>query len=253
MKKITQTALFLEFTSHFLGFAAVFSAVTVIFSSPSIRMSKEETARIADAQTAAAVPLPVIVIDPGHGGEDGGAVAADGTCEKDINLYIAKCVYGILTSAGFECTLTRSGDVMLSDAAGSTRKMRDLRQRVQATEGKDCIFVSIHQNKFPQQSCRGTQVYYSGNDPGSEALARTVADSVKKYLQPDNKREIKRAGAEIFVLDRCTVPAILIECGFLSNPEEFEKLKTEEYKKTLACTIAASVASYVTSETARTE
>ena len=247
MKKITQTRLFIEFSSQFLAFAAVFAAVAVIFSSPSLKMTKEEAARIADSEAVSGESLPVIVVDAGHGGADGGAVAMDGTCEKNINLNIAKDVRALLTSLGFECVMTREDDVMLSDGTGGSAKMSDLKQRVAMTDGKDCIFVSIHQNKFPQDSCSGTQVYYSKNNPGSAVLAEAVQECVRTYIQPLNTRRIKPAGSEIFVLDRCRVPAILIECGFLSNPAELLKLKDGEYQKTLACTIAASVASYAVS------
>ncbi len=247
MKKITQTSLFIEFSSQFLAFAAVFAAVAVIFSSPSLKMTKEETAKIADSEAVSVETLPVIIIDAGHGGADGGAVASDGTREKDINLNIAKDVRALLVSLGFECVMTREEDVMLSDGSGGSAKMSDLKQRVALTDGKECIFVSIHQNKFPQDTCSGTQVYYSKNDPGSAVLAEAVQECVRTYIQPLNTRRIKPAGSEIFVLDRCRVPAILIECGFLSNPAELLKLKDEEYQRKIACAIAASVASYAVS------
>ena len=247
MKKITQTRLFIEFCSQFLAFAAVFAAVAVIFSSPALKMTKEETAKIADSEGISDAGLPVIVIDAGHGGADGGAVAPDGTCEKDINLNIAKDVCALLTSLGFECVMTREDDVMLGDGSGGSAKMNDLKQRVALTDGKDCVFVSIHQNKFPQDSCSGTQVYYSKNDNRSERLAQAVQECVRTYVQPLNTRQIKSAGSEIFVLDRCRVPAILIECGFLSNPAELLNLKDEEYQKKLACAIAAAVSTYITS------
>ncbi len=247
MKKITQTGLFIEFCSQFLAFAAVFAAVAVIFSSPALRMTREETARIADSEAVSAKSAPVIVIDAGHGGADGGAVASDGTCEKDINLNIAKNVCAMLSSLGFECVMTREDDVMLGGGSGGSAKMSDLKQRVAMTDGKDCVFVSIHQNKFPQDTCSGTQVYYSKNDPRSEKLAQAVQECVRTYIQPGNTRQIKPAGSEIFVLDRCRVPAILIECGFLSNPAELLKLKDEEYQRKIACATAASVASYAVS------
>ena len=247
MKKITQTSLFIEFSSQFLAFAAVFAAVAVIFSSPSLKMTKEETAKIADSEAVSVETLPVIIIDAGHGGADGGAVASDGTREKDINLNIAKDVRALLVSLGFECVMTREEDVMLSDGSGGSAKMSDLKQRVALTDGKDCIFVSIHQNKFPQDTCSGTQVYYSKNDPNSETLANAVQECVRTYVQPLNTRRTKPAGSEIFVLDRCRVPAILIECGFLSNPAELLKLKDTEYQKKLSCAIAAAVSTYITS------
>ena len=244
--KISENSIFFGSYSFFLSLAAVIAAVAVIVSSPTLRMSAEDAARLADSAADGCKSFPRIIIDAGHGGEDGGAVAPDGTCEKDINLNVAKYACALLQSLGFECTLTRDDDVMLSDGEGSGKKMRDLKNRVALTEDFDCIFVSIHQNKFPQQSCSGAQVYYSKNDIRSEKLASVLQDGIREYLQKQNTRQIKRAGSEIFVLDRCAVPAVLVECGFLSNPAELELLKTEEYQKKLGCVIALSVVDFLT-------
>ncbi len=248
MKKISENSIFFGSYSFFLSLAAIIAAAAVVVSSPVLRMSKEDAARLADSTADGCKSYPRIIIDAGHGGEDGGAVAPDGTCEKDINLNVAKYACALLQSLGFECTLTRDDDVMLSDGEGSGKKMRDLKNRVALTEESDCIFVSIHQNKFPQQSCSGAQVYYSKNDIRSEKLASVLQDGIREYLQKQNTRQIKRAGSEIFVLDRCAVPAVLVECGFLSNPAELELLKTEEYQKKLGCTIALSVVDFLSGE-----
>lgn len=250
MKNLSDKSIILSSYSFFLALAAVFAAVAVIFSSPALRMTEEEAARLADSGAVKSKPTLTVIIDAGHGGEDGGAVAADGTCEKDINLEIARRLYLILTSYGIDCRMTRDDDIMLSDGEGGTKKMRDLKRRIAATEGGGCIFLSIHQNKFPDESCRGTQIYYSKNAPESQKLASDLQNAVKTYLQPDNKRQIKPAGSEIFVLDRCTVPAVLAECGFLSNPGELSLLKTEDYQKKLCCVIAFSVAGFLLDGTA---
>ena len=247
MKKISENSIFFGSYTFFLGLAAVIAAVAVVVSSPVLRMTKEETAYLADSEAQVNAPYPKIIIDAGHGGEDGGAKAADGTLEKDINLNIAKYVYSLLNALGLDCVMTREDDVMLSDGEARSRKLRDLKNRVAFTDNGDCIFVSIHQNKFPQDSCSGTQVYYSKNDNRSERLAQAVQECVRTYVQPLNTRQIKPAGSEIFVLDRCRVPAILIECGFLSNPAELPKLKDEKYQKKLACAIVAAVSTYITS------
>ena len=238
LKQRIERRLFFEFTSHTVVFAAVFAAVAVAFSQ---LVPREGAAK----QTAAGEVLPRIVIDPGHGGEDGGAVAPDGTAEKDINLSVAKSTCAMLTALGCDCVMTREDDVMLSGDGAGSKKLRDLQNRVAFTDGGGCVFVSIHQNKFPQNSCAGTQVYYSKNDARSEKLASVIRNNTQKYLQKNNTRQIKRAGSEIYVLDRCTVPAVLVECGFLSNPAELELLKTEEYQKKLGCVIALSVADYL--------
>ncbi len=184
----------------------------------------------------------VIVIDPGHGGMDGGAVADDGTLEKDLNLAIAKDVAQILKYNGFRVILTREDDRMLGDGATGKMKRADLAERLRIAQGgEDNVLVSIHMNKFPDSRPKGLQVYYSGNNAAGQPLAEFIQSTVISTLQPDNKRKVKAAGSEIYILDKATVPAVLIECGFLSNPEELEKLKSEEYQRELASVIAAAI------------
>lgn len=244
----SHNGLFFEFTAHFLALAAVFAALTVIFSAPSIGQTRDRTARLADSEAGAVRRPPLVIVDPGHGGADGGAVAPDGTCEKDINLATAETLSALFTSYGYECVMTREGDTMPSDGSGASKKLADLRARVKMTDGRDCVFISVHQNKFPQAECSGTQVYYSGNDARSARLAEKIRSVCAAYLQPGNTRQTKRAGSEIYVLDRCRCPAVLVECGFLSNPAELEKLKTEEYRKKLAAVIFASFTEYEAEE-----
>ena len=199
--------------------------------------------------------LPVIVIDPGHGGEDGGAVAPDGTNEKDINLGIAKQLDTICRYSGIKTIMTRKSDIAIYDVGKDTlrsKKVSDMKNRLKIfNQDKNSIAVSIHQNKFPQSSCRGAQVYYSANDARSAKLAAAIQKSVKENLQPYNERQIKKAGSEIFVLDRAAVPAVLVECGFLSNKEDLELLLSKDYRKKLACALFSAVMEYfsVTNET----
>ncbi|MBE6587064.1 MAG: hypothetical protein E7647_01455 [Ruminococcaceae bacterium] len=189
-----------------------------------------------------------VVIDAGHGGEDGGCVAADGTLEKDLNLAVALDVYEMLRAAGVSVALTRSGDGMVYDMYSDlddyegVKKTYDLKNRVRFAKESECLlFVSIHMNKFSDERFSGLQVYFSPNDSDSITAALRVQSYVTDYLQPDNEREIKRAGSNIYVLHRSQMPAVLIECGFLSNPEERERLKDREYQKKLSFCIAAAV------------
>ena len=184
----------------------------------------------------------VIVIDAGHGGMDGGAVADDGTLEKDLNLIIAKDVAQILKYNGFRVILTRETDTMLGSGEAGKVKRADLNERLRiAEEGADNIFVSIHMNKYPDSRPHGLQVYYSKNNGKSRDIAETVRATVVTTLQPDNKREVKAAGSEIFILNRATVPAVLIECGFISNADELSSLKDEKYRRQLSSVIAAAI------------
>ena len=173
---------------------------------------------------------------------DGGAVAEDGTLEKELNLAIAKDVAQILKYNGFRVILTREDDRMLGDGEAGKVKRADLNERLKIAEsGEGNVFVSIHMNKYPDSRPKGLQVYYSKNNAESQALAEYIQSTVVSALQTDNKRKVKAAGSEIFILNKATVPAVLIECGFISNAEELALLKSEEYQRELASVIAASI------------
>ena len=192
----------------------------------------------------------VYIIDAGHGGMDGGAVGADGTLEKELNLAVAKKLSALLEASGSECVMTRSDDRMLvDDSVKSHRKMQDLRTRVETAEkaaltDKTPIFISIHMNNFTSRSYSGLQVWYSKNDGRGKLLADDIQKAAREYLDPENKREIKAAGSSIYVLDRIKAPAVLVECGFLSNPDECAKLRDDEYQTALAMTIFSGIASF---------
>ena len=182
-----------------------------------------------------------VVIDAGHGGIDGGAVAPDGTLEKHINLEIARILSALLRVSGYETVMTRESDVMLGTEGGTgSAKMRDLKQRLMiAGSYQGALTVSIHCNKFPLEKCKGMQVYYSAS-PVAEQTARAVQN---EFLRLDSTcvRQVKKADSSIYLLYRAVSPTILVECGFLSNGEELEKLKTEEYKKKLALTVMSGI------------
>lgn len=187
--------------------------------------------------------LPTIIIDAGHGGEDGGAVAADGTMEKNLNLLVASKVACILKASGYPVLMTRSNDSMLyTDPDSGSKKMQDLRERINiANSAEDGIFVSIHMNKFSQEKYSGLQVFFSKNDSKSRDLANCIQNTVKNTLQSENNRESKPAGSNIYILENIEIPAVLVECGFLSNPEECALLNSEDYRKELACAISLSL------------
>ena len=187
-----------------------------------------------------------VVIDAGHGGMDGGAVAQDGTLEKDINLSIAGIVKTLFEVSGYKTVLTREKDEMLDtqESKGSA-KMRDLKRRLEISSSyPDAITVSIHCNKFPQSECKGMQVYYSDSD-----LAKSTASAVQSTfleLDPSNHRQIKAADSSVYLLHRAKSPTILVECGFLSNEEELEKLKNENSQKKLALVMLSGIdAAYI--------
>ncbi len=189
-----------------------------------------------------------VIVDAGHGGEDGGAVAADGTPEKDINLDIALKLKNILSFYGFNVIMTRTTDTMTCDDNLETqraKKVSDIKNRLELIrKNNNSIFVSIHQNKFSDTSQRGTQVFYSGKNEKSKILADTIQRTIVANLQPDNKRLTKKCGTNIYLLYHAEVPAVLVECGFISNNAELESLKSEEYKTKTAMLIADGIIKY---------
>lgn len=190
---------------------------------------------------------PVIIIDAGHGGEDGGA-SANGILEKDINLSIALKLRDMLSAGGYKTEMTRDSDVSIYDSSSQTtrqKKVSDLKNRTAIiNKSRNNILVSIHQNKFEQEQYFGTQIFYSKNDPQSEKLAEEIRRSVTGLLQPDNKRELKPADDSIYILSKAEVPAVIVECGFLSNPSEAEKLSQEEYQQQMAFAVYCGIMSY---------
>ena len=200
-----------------------------------------------DDQTLKNVNKPVIVIDAGHGGEDGGAISANGIKEKDLNLDIALTVGDILKSSGYNIIMTRSEDKMLyTEYEKGTLKMQDLRKRLEiANTNENVIFLSIHMNKFSQSKYSGAQVFYSRNKDDSKVLADTIQKNIKSNLQIDNNRETKSAGSNIYLLNNIKQTAVLVECGFLSNEEECALLCTDKYQKELSLVISSSVIEFL--------
>lgn len=189
----------------------------------------------------------VVLIDPGHGGLDGGAVAADGTAEKNINLAIALDLRDMLFISGFTVQMTRKTDVSIHEeglSSISQQKVSDMRCRLALYESAQTV-ISIHQNHFGVPKYHGTQVFYSPNHQGSAHLASCIRESVISELQPTNTRELKKASDGIYLLYHTTRPAVLVECGFLSNPEERESLKKVAYQQRMAFAIAGGYWRYV--------
>lgn len=190
-----------------------------------------------------------VIIDAGHGGPDGGTSAEDGTLEKDINLQIALKLDEFLKSMGIETVMIRSEDISVHDDYAKTireKKISDIRNRLSVMDNTDdSVFISIHQNHFSQSQYSGLQVFYSKNNQESRILADSVRQSVITSLQPENSREIKESGSDIYLLYHATVPAVMVECGFLSNYEEAQKLKDEEYQRKLAFLIALGITDFI--------
>ena len=186
-----------------------------------------------------------VVLDAGHGGEDGGASSADGLVEKDVNLALALAMRDILTANGVKVILTRDTDTLLYDRNVNfqgRKKALDMAARLKITnETPDAVFVSLHMNTYPLPSCKGVQVWYSENNDTSLELAKSIHKTAQKLMQPDNDRPLKKSGSSIYLLHRLDCPAVLVECGFLSNPEEAALLADASYRQQLALTLCMGI------------
>lgn len=191
---------------------------------------------------------PVVIVDAGHGGPDGGTSSSDGTLEKNINLKIALDLNDILQSFGVRTVMIRTNDVSIHDSSAKTirqKKISDIHNRLKIIEETpDSVFVSIHQNHYSVEKYYGTQVFYSKNNALSESLAECIQSSVVGFVQPDNTRAIKRSGTDIYLLYHAVSPAVMVECGFLSNDGELRKLKSDEYRRQISFAIAIGIIDY---------
>ncbi len=193
-----------------------------------------------------------IIIDAGHGGEDGGAVGVNQVLEKEINLSIAQKLRENLQAHNFEVIMTREGDYSIGDQSLDTiaqRKRSDTKKRLEIVEETgSCILISIHQNHFSESKYHGAQMFYGKNHEKSQVLAEAIRQNIVSSLQPDNKRENKQGDQGIYLLEHCKVPCVLVECGFLSNPEEAGLLSEEGYQKKMADAIYNGLIDYYTAE-----
>ena len=195
--------------------------------------------------------IRTVIVDAGHGGMDGGTVASDGTVEKDVNLAIAQRLCTVLGCAGVDTVMTRTGDASIHDPECTgvrAQKISDIRNRLHIMEETDnSVFVSIHQNHYTEAKYRGTQVFYSRNDDRSESLAQSIQTAVVTLIQPENTRRIKPCGTEIYLLYHAVRPAVMVECGFLSNPDETQLLKSADYQTQIALAVAQGIMNFIES------
>ncbi len=191
----------------------------------------------------------VIVLDAGHGGMDGGCSSANGDVEKNINLAILLELRELLEMSGYEVIVTRDTDISIHDAGIegiANQKSSDMDNRLEIFNScEDAICISIHQNQFTDPKYSGAQMFYSDTHSESGKLAQTIQNQFVEFLQPDNAREIKLCGKELFLCYYSENPTVMVECGFLSNPEEAALLVTEEYQQKVAFTIYAGLMEYL--------
>ena len=187
-----------------------------------------------------------IIIDAGHGGVDGGATSCAGILESTYNLQIALRLNDLFHLLGYDTKMIRTTDVSVY-TKGETitqKKVSDLKERVRiVNETPNGLLVSIHQNNFSDSRYSGAQVFYSPGEE-SQALAKQMQADFVSYLNPGSNRQCKKSEG-IYLMEHIERPGILIECGFLSNPEEESKLRSEIYQKKICCVIAASLSQYL--------
>ncbi len=206
--------------------------------------------RSSAVETTAGMPVAerTIVIDAGHGGIDGGAVSANGIAEKDINLNIAKYLKEYMVQGGAEVIMTREEDVSLHDddrASIKNKKRSDLNKRKSIVNSSSAdLFISIHLNQFQESKYKGAQVFYETNNPQSQTLATCLQNSLKNNVDSTNNRQPAKIGSDKIVFQDLKVPAVIVECGFLSNPEEELLLQTPEYQQKLALAIYTGIIEY---------
>jgi N-acetylmuramoyl-L-alanine amidase len=191
----------------------------------------------------------VIVLDAGHGGMDGGCSSADGVPEKGINLNIVLTLRDMLKAEGYNVELTRDRDMSIHDQGIegiANQKSSDMDNRLALfNKHPNSICISVHQNQFTDPKSYGAQMFYSNTNPNSAVLAQTLQDQFVKFLQPENNREIKAYNEGLFLCYFSKNPTVMAECGFLSNPDEAELLKTQEYQSKVAFTIFAAINQYL--------
>ncbi len=222
------------FVLSVIFFSVIFIAVSLIlglFSLKILGKSKEKHV-VAEPETF------TVIIDAGHGGEDGGAVGIDGrTVEKDVNLSVSLYLGRLLEAEGINVIYTRTEDILLYDRNvdyNGRKKSLDLQARLEiAQNNPDALFVSIHMNSFGDSKYSGMQVYYSDSAEGGQLLADEI-QKMSRFLTPDNDRKIKKANSSIFLLNRAPGVSVLVECGFLSNHEECSLLSSDDYQKKVA-------------------
>lgn len=223
------------------------TAVLLLLSVTVLSLSLRRTAVPAFSYTEMTKD-EIIVLDAGHGGADGGAVSADGTPEDDINLAIVLRLRDLFALMGCQTVLTRTGEASLADPDSATlrqEKVSDTKNRVTLINSvaNGCL-ISIHQNTLPgHPTVHGAQVFY-GKVTDSDARAAAVQQALNRAINTDNEKNAKPIGSDIYIMEHVNCPAILVECGFLSNSAETKLLLSPEYQTKLAAAICCGYLQY---------
>lgn len=220
----------------------------IILTAAALSLIASKAVCLHSVLTAAPADIPpVIVIDPGHGGEDGGALSCTGKKESGFNLEIGLRLNDLLIMLGQRTVMTRTEDISVADPGAKTlseKKVSDLRNRVDLVNRiQGAVLVSIHQNTFPEAKYKGAQVFYAKTE-GSEELGRLTQQRLREGLDPENQRECKPS-LTVYLMNKIQCPGILVECGFLSNGSEEYSLTQPEYQRRLVCAAAGAITEYL--------
>ena len=207
-------------------------------------VGREAAAHVMGKNVSGEVKI-CVVVDAGHGGMDPGKVGINGALEKDINLKIAEALKKYLEAEDIEVVMTRESDEGLYDANASNKKVQDMKRRIELIdEANPVITVSIHQNSYPEEYVHGAQVFfYSGSTQGQK-LAEIIQAQLIDKVDPENKRQVK-ANDSYYMLKKTGIPIVIVECGFLSNSAEAEKLCDEDYQERVAWAIHMGIMQYL--------
>lgn len=189
--------------------------------------------------------VPIIYIDAGHGGADGGTAGSDGTFEKNIDLSIALKLKELFEASGYRVFMTRDGDYDLASEGSKNRKREDIHKRVDLINSSNCIvYLSIHGNGYPSSKIRGAQTFFNPKVNGSEELAKSIQETIKSTLL--NTKRVAKSISGKYLIDHVNKTGCLVEVGFLSNPEELRLLNDESYQHKIAYCIYSGTLNYLT-------
>lgn len=223
----------------------VSAVVTLLLLVSVLYVGREAAAYVAGEDVEIQKDHRRVVIDAGHGGDDPGKVGINGANEKDVNLQIAELVKMYLEMSDVEVVMTRESDEGLYDADASNKKVQDMKRRIALIEeAEPTLTVSIHQNSYPEEYVHGAQVFYYTGSAQGQLLAERIQKQLVESVDPDNKRQVK-ANDSYYLLKKTGVPIVIVECGFLSNSAEAEKLCSPEYQQRLAWAIHMGILTYM--------
>ena len=225
----------------------IINSLMVVLLFVSMVLVAREAAEFVASQKTAGINANLVVIDAGHGADDGGKVGINGAVEKDINLSIALRVKELLEAQGIDVVLTREDDKGLYPGTGDNRKLRDMQKRVELiNRERPALTVSIHQNSYTDERVSGAQTFYmTGSEEGKRA-AEILQEQMITTLAPEKERVAKENGS-YYLLKHVESPIVIAECGFLSNAREAEMLCDEQYQEKTAWAIHLGIIRYLNS------